>query len=185
MEVKIKDNQDAFITEMEKDIVLWRKNGSSFYSIAYKCGISEKQAKDTYLAVMERIRLLSNDLVFGKSVFPVDTISDFLDYLGVTKGVNGRDELYEAIKFSYENPELMSSMKDKFFPELGSKLNKSAVLVENRVRRAAWTAAENKNTLGTPAYVFFRLANLNYRHEVRLNPFFSAAWECIRELKTG
>ncbi|MFT4006121.1 MAG: sporulation initiation factor Spo0A C-terminal domain-containing protein [Lacrimispora sp.] len=180
------ESQRAFITEDEKDLVLLRKSGYSFFAISSKYGITEEQARRTYSSVLKKIKKLNKNLSYEScesDICPCGTVSEFLDYLGVAEKLKGRQELAEAIKFSYEHPEMLNQMNKRFFPELSLRLGKPVVTVEGRVRRVLGHVFANKNNLGTPVNVFFRLANLQNRHDIRLKAFFSTAWECIRELK--
>ncbi|WP_313154202.1 sporulation initiation factor Spo0A C-terminal domain-containing protein [Lacrimispora sp.] len=179
------ENQSAFINEVEKEIVLWRKCGYSFYAIAGKYGITEEQAKRKYSSVLRKMNEHSRNLIYKSceaDIFPTGTISEFLDYLGVTEKVAGRYELAEAIKFSYEYPETLDEICERFFPELSLRLGIPVVSVEGRVRRILRRVFNNRNNKGTPASVFFNLACLQNRHDIRLKSFFLTALECVREL---
>lgn len=179
----MKENSGAFISEMEKEVVLLRHRGNSFVVIAKILNSSAIKVEKIYKTVMEKLKLLQTALPEdAENIFPCDTISDFVDQLGVGSGVAGRNELIEAIRFSYKYPKYLESLQTNFFPRLAGHLNMSATLVSGRVYRTVKYTYYEREKKGTAPYVFYRRAGLIDRHEINLKRFFLTAHECIGEL---
>ncbi|MGL5437302.1 MAG: sporulation initiation factor Spo0A C-terminal domain-containing protein [Lachnospiraceae bacterium] len=179
----MKSSTSAFISEVEKEVVLLRHRGNSFVVIADFLNSTVIQAEKTYREVMAKIKLLQTVVPEDvEHIFPCKTIEVFIDQLGVGSNILGRDELREAIRFSYEHPETLDCIQLKFFPELAEHMNLTEKLVRNRIYRTVKYTYSDRERKGTPAYIFYRRAGLNEQYDINLKRFLLTAHNCILEL---
>ncbi len=179
----MKNSTSAFISEIEKEVVLLRHRGNSFVVIAHLLNSTVYRAEKTYREVMDKLNLLQTFIPEdAQRIFPCETISDFIDQMGVGSNIVGRDELIQAIRLSYEQPELLNAMRLGFFPQLAERMNESETLVRSRVYRTVKYTCFDRGRTGTPAYIFYCKAGLNEQYDIDLKRFFLAAHDCIIEL---
>lgn len=170
----------SYISTQERDIVLLRNKGMPFPVIARKCDMAEKKVINTYLNTLERLHLLMMEQAPIESVFPCDTVSDFLDQMGVPKDHPGRRDLGAAIYLSHRNPELLESLDQKFYPALAGELEGNPDSVGGRIRRAIAYSEEHQSVYDG-AHSFFEAEGIIRRHQM-VKKFLLAAPAYIREL---
>ena len=179
----MKEYPGTFISEQEKDIIVLRNHGFSFAEIGSRLNSSVEEIKKTYRLAMDKVEILEERPPDGAgNPFPCDTISDFLDQMGIGSHIAGRNELQEAIWFSYTCPETLEAISTEFFPELAKRLEEPEKFVAGRVRRTVRYASYDRKKVGTAAYVFFQKAGMD-RKEINLKRFLTTAHQCIIELQ--
>jgi len=179
----LKEYPGIYITEQEKDIIVLRNNGIPFTVIANRLNSSTREIEKKYRLAMDKVGLLEEKPPDGAgNPFPCDTISEFLEKLGIGSHIAGRGELHEAIRFSYTYPEILDATSAEFFSELAKRLGQPELLVSGRVRRTIKYASYDRRTAGTAAYVFFSKAGLDSR-EIHLKRFLTTAHQCIVDLQ--
>jgi len=179
----LKEYPGTFISEQEKDIIVLRNHGFSFTEIGSRLNSSVEEIKKTYRLAMDKVEILEERPPDGAgNPFPCDTISDFLDQMGIGSHIAGRNELQEAIWFSYTCPETLEAISTEFFPELAKRLEEPEKFVAGRVRRTVRYASYDRKKAGTAAYVFFQKAGMD-RKEMNLKRFLTTAHQCIVELQ--
>lgn len=173
----------VFISDVEKEIILLRNNGNSFVMVGNILNCDEKETEKIYNKAMYKVQLLQKkNTDDNEHIFPCETISDFLDQLGLSPKIAGKNELAAAIKLSHQFPEMLDSIQKVFFPELAKQLGLTEKLVKGRVRNAVRYVSYEKDESGTPSYIFYRKAGLAQKRDTNLKFFMLTAHQCINEL---
>lgn len=176
-------NSGAFISVMEKEVVLLRHRGNSFVMVANILNDTEANVEKIYKVVMGKLKLLEATLPEDvRHIFPCVTIHEFVDQMGIGSKIAGRNELIEAIRFSYHYPKDLDSLKKVFFPRLAGHLKLPETLVSDRIYRTVKYTYRERQKVGTPSNVFYQKAGLIDKHDTNLKRFFLTAHECISEL---
>lgn len=182
----MKANTETFISKAEKEVVMLRHQGNSFAVIAHLLERTISKTEQIYYDAMEKLKALEMTVPEDtQDIFPCETIDRFIDQLGIGANVLGRNVLAEAIRLSYEQPELMDSLQARFFPKLAERTNMAEALVKSRVYQTLKLTCFDRVREGMPAYIFYQRAGLAGQHKVDLKQFFLTAHTCITELHDG
>lgn len=177
----MKENTSTYISVWEKDVVLLKKKGNSFTAIATKYRISPSEVEKSYIEAIDKLSLITGKEVFDQ-IFPCYTINDFLDQLGVSRDLAGRNELAECIRFSYLYPESVDNIGMELFPSLALYYKSTESLVRGRIYSVVRKVYLNSLESGTPAQKFFEIAGLQNERHISLRKFLLASHDCITEL---
>jgi len=182
--IGLEEYPDTYISRQEKDIIVLRNSGIDFVAIANRLNSSVGEIEKKYRLAMDKVGILEEKPPDGaENIFPCNTISEFLDLLGIGPHITGRNELHTAIWFAYAYPETLDAINAEFFPQLARELNQPESFVSGRVRRTVRYASYDRRKTGTAAYVFFHKAGLASKHEINLKQFLTTAHQCIVELQ--
>lgn len=178
----LKEDPNVFISLQEKEIVLLKNIGHSYDAIGTRLGIPSSEVQKTYTKVLDKLYLLSSVGTDLESLFPCKTITDFLDQMGVSSKLVGKDELAESIRLSYLNPRMADNIAKELIPALAITFECSEVLVRGRLYSAARQAFSNSHEEGTPAHKFFEQEKIRNRGSIDLRRFLMASHAYITEL---
>lgn len=128
----------AYITELEKEILILVNEGLSFDSIARRYEIEEKEVRKLFFYTQERIDHISlnknNDMSIHN--FDCKDLSDFLSRMKISQAPIGFVETKLALEYAIQFPKMLDSMVEVFYPRLAKDLDISTAIVMRRIREA-------------------------------------------------